>query len=44
MGVEGAEERTFSSVRGLGVVYAVDKEGEAEDVGEEDEFLNRHER
>ena len=39
MGVEGAEKGADRGVGWLGVVNTVDEEGEAEDVGEEDEFL-----
>lgn len=39
VGVEGAEDRAFGAGGGFGVVDAVHEEGEAEDVGEEDEFL-----
>lgn len=37
--VEGSEDRAFGAGGGFGVVDAVDEEGEAEDVGEENEFL-----
>lgn len=37
--VEGAEHCSFGAGRGFGMVDAVDEEGEAEDVGEKDEFL-----
>lgn len=37
--MEGAEDRAFCRAGGFGVVDAVDEKGEAEDVGEEDEFL-----
>ena len=39
VGVEGAEDCAFCALGWFGVVYAVDEEGEAEDVREEDEFL-----
>ena len=39
VGVEGAEDCAFGAGGGFGVVDAVDEEGEAEDVGQEDEFL-----
>ncbi len=39
MCVEGAEDCAVSAAGGLGVVYAIDEEGEAEHIGEEDEFL-----
>ena len=39
VGVEGTEDCAFGALRWFGVVDAVDKEGEAEDVGEENEFL-----
>jgi hypothetical protein len=39
VGVEGAEDCAFGAGGGFGVVDGVDEEGEAEDVGEEDEFL-----
>lgn len=39
MRVEGAKNRTFGASWGRRVVDVVDEEGEAEDVGEEDEFL-----
>lgn len=39
VGVEGAEDGAFGCVGGFGVGEGVDEEGEAEDVGEEDEFL-----
>lgn len=39
MGVEGAQDGALRGALGLGVVDGVDEEGEAEDVGEEDEFL-----
>ena len=39
VGVERAKHGAFGGVGGFGVVDAVDEEGEAEDVGEEDEFL-----
>lgn len=39
VGVEGAEDGAFCAVGGFGVVEGVDEEGEADYVGEEDEFL-----
>ena len=39
VGVEGAEDRAFCRGGRFRVVDCVDEEGEAEDVGEEDEFL-----
>ncbi len=39
--VEGPQHGALSAPLGLGVVDAVDEQGEAEDVGEEDEFLHR---
>jgi hypothetical protein len=41
VGVEGPEDGAFGGAWGLGVVDGVDEEGEAEDVGEENEFLLR---
>ena len=41
MGVERAQDTAFGAGRWFGVVYCVDEEGEAKDVGEEDEFLQR---
>ena len=38
--VEGAEYSAFGGGGGFRVVDRVDEEGEAEDVGEEDEFLD----
>lgn len=38
--VEGAEDGAFRGVGGFRVVDAVDEEGEAQDVGEENEFLS----
>jgi hypothetical protein len=40
VGVEGAEDCAFGGRGGFGVIEGVDEEGEAEDVGEEDEFLH----
>jgi hypothetical protein len=37
--VEGAEDCAFGAVRWFGVVDAVYQQGEAEDVGQENEFL-----
>ena len=37
--VEGPQHGALGAPLGFGVVDAVDEEGEAEDVGEEDEFL-----
>jgi hypothetical protein len=37
--VEGAEHGAFCGVGRFGVVDSVNEEGEAEDVGEENEFL-----
>jgi hypothetical protein len=39
VGVEGPEDGAFGGVWGFGVVDGVDEEGEAEDVGKENEFL-----
>lgn len=39
MRVEGAENGSLGATWGCRVVDVVDEEGEAEDVGEEDEFL-----
>lgn len=39
MRVEGAEDGSFGRVGWFWVVYGVDEEGKAEDVGEKDEFL-----
>lgn len=39
MRVEGPEDGAFGAGGRFGVVDGVDEEGEAEDVGEEDEFL-----
>jgi hypothetical protein len=38
--VEGPEDGAFGAGGGFGVVDCVDEEGEAEDIGEEDEFLS----
>jgi hypothetical protein len=38
--VEWAEDCAFGRVCGFGVIDGVDKEGQAEDVGEKDEFLS----
>lgn len=40
MGVEGAENGAFCAGGWFGVVDAIDEEGEADDVGEENEFLS----
>ena len=40
--MEGPEDGAFGGVGGFGVVYGVDEEGEAENIGEEDEFLDLH--
>jgi len=37
--VEGPQDGALGGAGGLGVVDGVDEEGEAENVGEEDEFL-----
>jgi hypothetical protein len=37
--VEGAQDCSFGASGGFGVVDAVDEDGEAEDIGEEDVFL-----
>ena len=37
--VEGAQHGALGAARGFGVVDAIDEEGQAEDIGEEDEFL-----
>ena len=37
--MEGPEDRALGRVWRLGVVYGVNKEGKAEDIREEDEFL-----
>ena len=42
--VKRAENGTFGGVVWFGVVDGVDEEGEAEDVGKEDEFLDLHEK
>jgi hypothetical protein len=39
--VEGPEDGAFGAGGGFGVVDCVDEEGEAEDIGEEDEFLHQ---
>ncbi len=39
VGVKWAQDGAFCGVGGFGVVDSVDEEGEAEDIGEEDEFL-----
>lgn len=41
VGVEGAEDGAFGCGRRARVGDGVDEDGEAEDVGEEDEFLKR---
>jgi hypothetical protein len=38
--VEGPEDGAFGAGGGFGVVDCVDEEGEAEDIGEENEFLS----
>lgn len=40
--VEGPQEGALCGVGRLGVIYTVDQEGQAEDIGEEDEFLPAH--
>ena len=42
VGVEGTQDGSFGRVGRFGMVDGVDKQRQAEDVGEEDEFLDGH--